>query len=519
MDFAPFLNATFPIPEEEGPDKRLPLAEAVARFTRPGQTLYLATTHGRPMAAMYQIARRWWGRAPGFTVVALGLGTPTNVLVHGGLASRLVSTFFGDSYPTPGPNRVLARAFASKSAAFEFWTIWTLPLRLKAGALDVPFLTTKSLLGSTMEAENAAAFRRVRDPFGEGEVGAVAALKPDVTFVHAIAADRSGNAILTPPWGDGGGGVLGAREGVVVTAERIVPRSFLRRHAHLVKVPGYKVLGVCEVPYGAHPSGVANPGVPEIAAYADDYAFVEEGRAASRNEETFEKWVREWVLDLPDHEAYLGRLGKDRLWGLRGKAEGDSWIAELQGLWERIDFAAPPSPIERMVLAGGRALAERMREAGLRTILAGVGASNLSAWLAQREIKAEGGDAELMAEIGMYGYHPRAADPFIFNYRNMPTCTMLAEMETIIGMCVSGEGARAVGAIGAAQVDRAGNVNSTRLGDATLLVGSGGANDIASAAREVLVTMVMGEGGRFVEKVDYVTSPGRAVRTVVSERG
>ncbi len=49
-------------------------------------------------------------------------------------------------------------------------------------------------------------------------------------------------------------------------------------------------------------------------------------------------------------------------------------------------------------------------------------------------------------------------------------------------------------------------------------MGSGGANDIASAASEVLVT-IRHDKKRLLEKVGYVTSPGHAVRTVVTTRG
>ena len=67
------------------------------------------------------------------------------------------------------------------------------------------------------------------------------------------------------------------------------------------------------------------------------------------------------------------------------------------------------------------------------------------------------------------------------------------------------------GFIGGAQIDRYGNVNSSIIGDLdrpkVRLPGSGGANDIISLCREVMV-VTMHERRRFVEKVDFVTSPG-----------
>ena len=74
-----------------------------------------------------------------------------------------------------------------------------------------------------------------------------------------------------------------------------------------------------------------------------------------------------------------------------------------------------------------------------------------------------------------------------------------------------------VGIIGAAQVDKFGNVNTTGiwqdgLGEHyrapdTRLTGAGGANDIACGAGRVVI-MVSHEAKRFAERVDYISSPG-----------
>lgn len=68
-----------------------------------------------------------------------------------------------------------------------------------------------------------------------------------------------------------------------------------------------------------------------------------------------------------------------------------------------------------------------------------------------------------------------------------------------------------VGVLSAAQMDRHGNLNSTVIGDYAnpkiRLVGSGGAHDIATLAERVLILMPH-DPRRFVERVDFVTSPG-----------
>ncbi|KJS73503.1 MAG: hypothetical protein JL56_10330 [Desulfotomaculum sp. BICA1-6] len=72
-----------------------------------------------------------------------------------------------------------------------------------------------------------------------------------------------------------------------------------------------------------------------------------------------------------------------------------------------------------------------------------------------------------------------------------------------------------VAVIGGAQIDKFGNLNTTAIIGAgktyqrptTRLPGSGGANDLASSAKRVLIVMRL-EKRKFVEKLDYITSPG-----------
>jgi glutaconate CoA-transferase subunit B len=79
-----------------------------------------------------------------------------------------------------------------------------------------------------------------------------------------------------------------------------------------------------------------------------------------------------------------------------------------------------------------------------------------------------------------------------------------------------------VGFLGAAQIDRHGNLNSTVVGDyATPIVrlpGGGGAPEIATSVREVFV-MLRHSQRTFVERLDFATSRGERVRYVVTDLG
>ena len=91
---------------------------------------------------------------------------------------------------------------------------------------------------------------------------------------------------------------------------------------------------------------------------------------------------------------------------------------------------------------------------------------------------------------------------------NLTGATALGDMLSVMGPLAAGR--VDLGFLGAAQVDKYGNLNSTRVKTAegsVRLPGSGGACDIASLARRV-VALMKHEPSRLVEKVDYITSPG-----------
>jgi len=190
------------VPLHEGPDKTATLADAIRRHVHAGDTVYLGSAHGRPNPQVRELARQWWGKTPAFTLAVVGLGSPWTALVHGGLVRRVVTTFMGEGYPFPTPQALISKAVLDGRLEVSNWSMLTFPLRLLAGAMGVPFLPTRSLLGSSMEEDNTRSgeFMAVDDPFGaEGRVGYARALVPDVALLHAWAADRAGNVIIAPP--------------------------------------------------------------------------------------------------------------------------------------------------------------------------------------------------------------------------------------------------------------------------------------------------------------------------------
>ncbi|HXA94035.1 MAG TPA: CoA-transferase [Candidatus Dormibacteraeota bacterium] len=509
------------VPIDEGPDKVTTLDDAIRRHVHAGATVYLGAAHGRSNPLLRELVRQWWGRAPGFTLAAVGVGSPITALIHGGLVRRVITTFMGEGYPFPTPQALISRAVLDGRLEVSNWSMLTFPLRLLAGAMGVPFLPTRSLLGSSMEEDNARSgeFMVADDPFGmEGRVGYVRALVPDVALLHGWAADRAGNVIVGSPLNENLYGAMAATGGAVVTVEKIVSTDFIRRHADLVRLPSQYVRAVVETPHGNHPGGMYGMNVPELEGYAEDIEWILECRRAFRKPETADAWIKEWMLDLPDHAAYLSKLGYGRIMEIKGRAHTDAWVSELDTLSPKLSTSATASPSEWMVVAAARMLVEKVRAHGYKTFLAGVGNSNLAAWLAAYQLKHAGAEVELMAETGMVGYLPRPAEPFVFSFRNFPSCKMLTDILHVMGIFMGGRHNQCMGSLAAGQIDKHGNINSTIMPGVTYITGSGGANDITSSAREVVVCLQQ-SARRFVDKVPYITAPGRTVRTVVSDLG
>jgi acyl CoA:acetate/3-ketoacid CoA transferase alpha subunit/acyl CoA:acetate/3-ketoacid CoA transferase beta subunit len=501
---------------EEGEDKRCGIHEAIQRHIQSKMVLNLSAAVG---ALVYELVRVFWDRQPEFTIIAPSMNLHLVALLRNRMATKVQASFAGINYPSPRPCPVVQNAIASGAVQMQSWTMRTIPQRLLAGALGWDFMPTTSLIGSTMAEENREEFKIIDNPFGrEGKIGLLKALQPDITLVHGAVADRSGNTILTYPLAGDAYGAWAAKQGVIVSVDKIVSTEYIRKHAHMVRIPAYAVLAVCEAPFGSHPIGVMQHGLPDFEAYFPDYDFMTDVNNATKDEEIFSRWIKAWILDVRDHEHYLEKVGTQKLMYLKGKAAPDAWFGETLTEAQGIDFQQPPNALERLVMAAGRIIAQRCEAKGYKNILAGIGLSNLAAWLAAYALKGGPHEVDLMAEIGMYGYLPRTSDPAVFSFHNMHACKMLSNIETVLGYNVGGATNRCLGVLGAGMIDPYGNANSTKISDKIYLVGSGGANDIANTNQESIVVMNAGQT-RLVEKLPYITYSGERVRAVVTDLG
>jgi len=173
--------------------------------------------------------------------------------------------------------------------------------------------------------------------------------------------------------------------------------------------------------------------------------------------------------------------------------------------------AAAFSKSEMMIVAAARELA------GQRVCFVGVGLPNIAVNLAQRTAAP---DLELVYEAGVFGARPARLPLSIGDPTIVTGATAVVSMYELFSFYLQG-GLVDVGFLGAAQIDKFGNINTTVIGPydhpTTRLPGSGGACEIAINAREVFV--IMRQSARsFVEKIDFRTSPGNLGGAEQAER-
>ncbi len=143
-----------------------------------------------------------------------------------------------------------------------------------------------------------------------------------------------------------------------------------------------------------------------------------------------------------------------------------------------------------------------------KTVFGGAGMPLISCILAQ---KTHAPRLTILFDGGVIGplVEPAKLPPSTNEQRAARRANMLLSITDIL--LLQQRGYVDYGFLGGAQVDQYGNLNSSCIGDPdhpkVRLPGTGGANDIASLASKTLVTMHH-EKKRFVEKVDFVTSPG-----------
>ena len=284
-------------------DKRMSLKEAVSTFVKDGCSVGFSGMAGEQVVApSHEIIRQKIGN---LTLVGDSPCDPGDLLCGAGLIKRMEIAWCGYAVAGMGPN--FRRAYEKKipnAIEVNDHSNFGIGLRYMAAAMGIPFMPTKSFLGSDLLTYNKDV-KVIDDPFGTGPIALVPPLEPDVAFIHATRADKHGNTQFFG-FSANAENLARAAKYTVITCEHLVSTSEIEETPNLTIIPQYAVDAVVEVPFGSHPWNFPYE-------YQYDMPFHMDMQKIFKTREGFLEWLDEWVYGVDDWEGYLRKVGFDRL--------------------------------------------------------------------------------------------------------------------------------------------------------------------------------------------------------------
>jgi glutaconate CoA-transferase subunit A len=241
-------------------NREISLQEAAA-LVQPGHILALGgmTLYRRPVAFVYELLCRD-PRPTDLTLLCFTAGYESDLLVGVGCVSRVRSCYFGLEIFGLAPMFTVAPTLDVVQE-----TEGSLAYGLRATMAGVGFMPALGWLGTDLMTLRPDV-KTVTDPYSGEELVAFPALKCDIAVIHALVADRSGNARINGNRGVDAELALVA-DTVIVTAEEIVDEL-----TSDVDIVGALVKGVAHAPRGAWPTScypLYPVGGGEILRYVD----------------------------------------------------------------------------------------------------------------------------------------------------------------------------------------------------------------------------------------------------------
>jgi glutaconate CoA-transferase subunit A len=302
--------------------KLVTMREAVAELVPDGASVALGLQMEQmiPFAAGHEIIRQ---KKRDLTLIGPISDILFDQMIAAGSVDRVIAAWVGNVMMGSAYN--FRRAVEQGGLQVVNMTNFTVALALQAAAMGVPFLPTRTALGSDV-ARNNDFFAEIVSPFedvqscesstrpggrgrpplrGQDKLHAVRALTPDVAIVHLQRADHEGNAHC---WGNFGVMIEAVRAAkrVIVVAEEIVDAEAIASDPNRTVVPGFLVNAVVEGRYGAHPS-------PVQGCYKRDNAFFRQYHEQTKTKADSEAWLQRWVHSVADRSAYVNQLGGCRV--------------------------------------------------------------------------------------------------------------------------------------------------------------------------------------------------------------
>jgi len=281
-------------------DKRMSGADAIRQFVTDG--CYIGTelygTVRCPMSLAREVVRQ---QKKDLRVCGQGV-LELDLWLAAGLVKKLDITYIG--LEVYGTSSALRRAVESGQVEkCVEWSNGSITWRMKAAAMGIPFIPTRSMLGTDMIAHSAA--KVVEDPFTGIPVALLPALILDVALIHVHRADKYGNCQI-----DGISGFAAemarASKRVVISTEEIVPTEEIRKYPDRTIIPYYLVDAVVHAPFGSHPGEMAY-------VYGRDEEGIREWVEMSKTPDGAQAYLKKYVYDMGSHQDYMSFVGQKRL--------------------------------------------------------------------------------------------------------------------------------------------------------------------------------------------------------------
>src|SRR5699024_4807999 len=231
-------------------NKKMSLHEAINKVVQNGDTLVMGSCLEPiiPFAAAHELIRQ---KKKDLSVVAPISDILIDMMIGAGNIKKVIAAWTGNVSGGLGHNyRRAAEKNNPHPIEIEDHSNFTIGLSLLAGAMGVPFLPTKSLLGSDILQSNP--HLEVNNYKGETLVY-VPALTPDVAILGVQRSDINGNAHM---WGNTGvtQEAAMASKKIILLTENMVEKEVIESDPNRVLLPGFKVTAVVHCPGFSHPS-------------------------------------------------------------------------------------------------------------------------------------------------------------------------------------------------------------------------------------------------------------------------
>jgi len=290
---------------DRGLREKVMTLEEAARLVSDGDHVALGGCHlsRTPSAMVWALIR---ARKKDLTISRSIASSECDLLLAAGVSRHIVTSWFSQGLVW-GISKVMRHFTEKKLARFEEWSHMSMGLRYRAGAMGIPFMPSRTMLGSDVAGRLGAAVKTLQCPFSGETLALLPALNPDVALIHVQRCDGFGNAQL-----DGlqfmDIDIAMAAKRVILTTERIVSNQQIRRTPDRTRIPFFAVDAVVEVPIGCAPHecyGVYEPFFAHLDAYAE---------ATARDPvEGAKAYLERYYAAPGSWSDYLERLGMEPL--------------------------------------------------------------------------------------------------------------------------------------------------------------------------------------------------------------